>query len=113
MKVVFKEGSNIVESLNIYYGGVGPTLVKVGRTCQKLVGRSWGEELLADACWLLEEEVELSDSAHRGKVEYQKTLTTSFFFKFYMQVLQELRERDVNVCHLPLEYLSALKPFKK
>uniref|UniRef100_A0A4W5RVZ5 Aldehyde oxidase 5 n=1 Tax=Hucho hucho TaxID=62062 RepID=A0A4W5RVZ5_9TELE len=39
MKVVFKEGSNIVESLNIYYGGVGPTLVKVGRTCQKLVGR--------------------------------------------------------------------------
>lgn len=55
--------------------------------------RSWGEELLADACRLLEEEVELSDSAHGGKVEYRKTLTTSFFFKFYMQVLQELRER--------------------
>uniref|UniRef100_A0A8C7RBC6 xanthine dehydrogenase n=1 Tax=Oncorhynchus mykiss TaxID=8022 RepID=A0A8C7RBC6_ONCMY len=108
MKVLFREGTNIVESLNIYYGGVGPTLVKVGRTCQKLVGRSWGEELLADACRLLEEEVELSDSAHGGKVEYRKTLTTSFFFKFYMQVLQELRERDVNVCLLPLEYLSAL-----
>uniref|UniRef100_A0A674F256 Aldehyde oxidase 5 n=1 Tax=Salmo trutta TaxID=8032 RepID=A0A674F256_SALTR len=112
MKVVFREGTNIVESLNIYYGGVGATLVKIGRTCQKLVGRSWGEELLADACCLLEEEVELSDSAHGGKVEYRKTLTTSFFFKFYMQVLQELRERDVNVCLLPLEYLSALKPFK-
>nr|XP_029516105.1 aldehyde oxidase 1-like [Oncorhynchus nerka] len=112
MKVLFREGTNIVESLNIYYGGVGPTLVKVGRTCQKLVGRSWGEDLLADACRLLEEEVELSDSAHGGKVEYRKTLTTSFFFKFYMQVLQELRERDVNVCLLPLEYLSALKPFK-
>uniref|UniRef100_A0A8C7RBF0 Aldehyde oxidase 5 n=1 Tax=Oncorhynchus mykiss TaxID=8022 RepID=A0A8C7RBF0_ONCMY len=95
MKVLFREGTNIVESLNIYYGGVGPTLVKVGRTCQKLVGRSWGEELLADACRLLEEEVELSDSAHGGKVEYRKTLTTSFFFKFYMQVLQD-----------------ALKPFK-
>uniref|UniRef100_A0AAZ3QFJ1 xanthine dehydrogenase n=1 Tax=Oncorhynchus tshawytscha TaxID=74940 RepID=A0AAZ3QFJ1_ONCTS len=89
MKVLFREGTNIVESLNIYYGGVGPTLVKVGRTCQKLVGRSWGEELLADACRLLEEEVELSDSAHGGKVEYRKTLTTSFFFKFYMQVLQD------------------------
>uniref|UniRef100_A0A4W5RZF3 Aldehyde oxidase 5 n=1 Tax=Hucho hucho TaxID=62062 RepID=A0A4W5RZF3_9TELE len=36
MKVVFKEGSNIVESLNIYYGGVGPTLVKVGLTPQAL-----------------------------------------------------------------------------
>uniref|UniRef100_A0A8C7VV35 Aldehyde oxidase 5 n=1 Tax=Oncorhynchus mykiss TaxID=8022 RepID=A0A8C7VV35_ONCMY len=105
MKVLFREGTNIVESLNIYYGGVGPTLVKVGRTCQKLVGRSWGEELLADACRLLEEEVELSDSAHGGKVEYRKTLTTSFFFKFYMQVLQELRER-VHIQD------SALKPFK-
>uniref|UniRef100_A0A8C7NC32 xanthine dehydrogenase n=1 Tax=Oncorhynchus kisutch TaxID=8019 RepID=A0A8C7NC32_ONCKI len=105
MKVLFREGTNIVESLNIYYGGVGPTLVKVGRTCQKLVGRSWGEDLLADACRLLEEEVELSDSAHGGKVEYRKTLTTSFFFKFYMQVLQELRER-VHIQD------SALKPFK-
>uniref|UniRef100_A0A674F2Z7 xanthine dehydrogenase n=1 Tax=Salmo trutta TaxID=8032 RepID=A0A674F2Z7_SALTR len=105
MKVVFREGTNIVESLNIYYGGVGATLVKIGRTCQKLVGRSWGEELLADACCLLEEEVELSDSAHGGKVEYRKTLTTSFFFKFYMQVLQELRER-VHIQD------SALKPFK-
>uniref|UniRef100_A0A674F2S0 xanthine dehydrogenase n=1 Tax=Salmo trutta TaxID=8032 RepID=A0A674F2S0_SALTR len=102
MKVVFREGTNIVESLNIYYGGVGATLVKIGRTCQKLVGRY---ELLADACCLLEEEVELSDSAHGGKVEYRKTLTTSFFFKFYMQVLQELRER-VHIQD------SALKPFK-
>ncbi|XP_029597151.1 aldehyde oxidase 1-like [Salmo trutta] len=39
MKVVFRKGSNKVESLNIYYGGVGPTLVKVGHTCQKLVGQ--------------------------------------------------------------------------
>uniref|UniRef100_A0A4W5P4Z6 Aldehyde oxidase 5 n=1 Tax=Hucho hucho TaxID=62062 RepID=A0A4W5P4Z6_9TELE len=110
MKVVFKEGSNIVESLNIYYGGVGPTLVKVGRTCQKLVGRSWGEELLADACWLLEEEVELSDSAHRGKVEYQKTLTTSFFFKFYMQVLQELRERQFQQATGEAQYYDDMPP---
>uniref|UniRef100_A0A8C7LI67 xanthine dehydrogenase n=1 Tax=Oncorhynchus kisutch TaxID=8019 RepID=A0A8C7LI67_ONCKI len=109
MKVLFREGTNIVESLNIYYGGVGPTLVKVGRTCQKLVGRSWGEDLLADACRLLEEEVELSDSAHGGKVEYRKTLTTSFFFKFYMQVLQELRERvhiQDSVCLFPLQLVS-------
>ncbi|XP_042180029.1 aldehyde oxidase 1-like [Oncorhynchus tshawytscha] len=35
MKVVFREGTNIVESLNIYFGGVGPTLVNVGRTWQK------------------------------------------------------------------------------
>ncbi|KAJ8003641.1 hypothetical protein DPEC_G00150440 [Dallia pectoralis] len=112
MKVVFREGTNLVEALNIYYGGVGPKLVNARCMCQKLVGRTWGEELLADACLLLEEEVEVSDSIHGGKVAYRKTLTTSFFFKFYMQVLQELRERCVDVCDLPLKYLSALKPFK-
>ncbi|KAL1021809.1 hypothetical protein UPYG_G00018350 [Umbra pygmaea] len=110
MKVFFREETNIVESLNIYYGGVGPKMIKAGRMCKELVGRSWGEELLADACLILEEEVELSD--YGGKVEYRKTLTTSFFFKFYMQVLQDLRRRDVGVCDLPLDHLSALKPFK-
>lgn len=39
MKVAIKEGTDTVESLNIYYGGVGPTLVKPRETCQQLVGR--------------------------------------------------------------------------
>lgn len=39
MKVAVREGTDIVESLNVYYGGVGSTLVKCGRTCQQLVGR--------------------------------------------------------------------------
>uniref|UniRef100_A0A3Q3WWD0 Uncharacterized protein n=1 Tax=Mola mola TaxID=94237 RepID=A0A3Q3WWD0_MOLML len=110
MKVVMKEGSDIVESLNIYYGGVGSTLVKPRQTCQQLVGRSWGEDLFSDACRILKEEVDVSPSIHGGRAEYRKTLCISFFFKFYMQVLQEIKGRvDVD---FPQEYLSALKPFK-
>ncbi|KAJ8351567.1 hypothetical protein SKAU_G00230430 [Synaphobranchus kaupii] len=112
MKVVFAEDTDVVQSLNIYYGGVGPTLVKAGHTCEELAGRSWDEELLGEACRLLGDEVTLSPSAHGGKVEFWKTLTLSFLFKFYLQMLQELRQKGVGISDLPLEYLSALKPFK-
>ncbi|AWO95989.1 Aldehyde oxidase alpha [Scophthalmus maximus] len=112
MKVAVREGTDIVESLNVYYGGVGSTLVKCGRTCQQLVGRRWGEDLLTDACRFIKEDVDVSLSIHGGRAEYRKTLAISFFFKFYMQVALEMRERGVSDVDLPLEYLSALKPFK-
>ncbi|XP_056157552.1 aldehyde oxidase 5 [Lampris incognitus] len=112
MKVFIKEGTNLVESINIFYGGLGPTLVRARRTCQQLVGQSWDENLLSEACRLLEEDVEVSPSVHGGKAEYRKTLILSFFFKFYMQMVLELTEKNVLASDLPLEYLSALKPFK-
>ncbi|KAG7463843.1 hypothetical protein MATL_G00180940 [Megalops atlanticus] len=112
MKVVFREDTDVVKSLNIYYGGVGPTLVRTRHTCEELIGRAWDEDLLGEACRLLGDEVALSPSAHGGRVEFRKTLILSFLFKFYMQVLQELRQRGVGVSDLPPEYLSALKPFK-
>uniref|UniRef100_A0A8C9U8Q7 Aldehyde oxidase 5 n=1 Tax=Scleropages formosus TaxID=113540 RepID=A0A8C9U8Q7_SCLFO len=93
MKVVFKEGTDTVQSLSIFYGGMGPTLLRVKRTCEGLVGMSWNEGLLEEACRLLAEEVALPPTAHGGKTEFRSILSLSFFFKFYMQVVQELREK--------------------
>nr|XP_006636840.1 PREDICTED: aldehyde oxidase-like isoform X1 [Lepisosteus oculatus] len=112
MRVVFEEGTNVVKSLNIFYGGVGPTLIRASYTCQELAGRLWDEKTLQEACRLLGEEISLSPSAPGGRVEFKKTLTLSFFFKFYMQVLQKLKNRDLCVEDLPPEYLTALKSFK-
>ncbi|XP_051550621.1 aldehyde oxidase 3-like [Myxocyprinus asiaticus] len=112
MRVVFRQDSNVVEHLDIFYGGVGPTLVKARHTCMQLIGRPWNEKLLAEGIQLLEEEISLPPTAPGGREEYRKALVLSFFFKFYMQVLLELKEREVGVSDLPLEYLSALKPFK-
>uniref|UniRef100_A0A3B4ULP1 Aldehyde oxidase 5 n=1 Tax=Seriola dumerili TaxID=41447 RepID=A0A3B4ULP1_SERDU len=112
MKVAIRAGTDIVESLSIYYGGVGSTLVKPGQTCKQLVGQSWGEDLLSEACRFLKEDVDVSPSIHGGRAEYRKSLAISFFFKFYMQVVLEMTERGVSDVDLPLEYLSALKPFK-
>ncbi|XDV22679.1 hypothetical protein PO909_027525 [Leuciscus waleckii] len=112
MRVSFSHDSNVVEHLDIFYGGVGPTLVKARHTCKELMGRKWDEKLLVEGTQLLEEEISVPPTAPGGREEYRKALVLSFFFKFYMQVLLELQQREVSVNDLPLEYLSALKPFK-
>uniref|UniRef100_A0A8C1Y491 xanthine dehydrogenase n=1 Tax=Cyprinus carpio TaxID=7962 RepID=A0A8C1Y491_CYPCA len=95
MRVTFRHDSNVVENLDIFYGGVGPTLVKARHTCKELMGRKWDEKLLVVGTQLLEEEIYVPPTAPGGQEEYRKALVLSFFFKFYMQVL-----------------LDALKPFK-
>uniref|UniRef100_A0A9J7X092 Aldehyde oxidase 5 n=1 Tax=Cyprinus carpio carpio TaxID=630221 RepID=A0A9J7X092_CYPCA len=104
MRVTFRHDSNVVENLDIFYGGVGPTLVKARHTCKELMGRYMGTQLL-------EEEIYVPPTAPGGQEEYRKALVLSFFFKFYMQVTLELQQK-VGMNDLPLEYLSALKPFK-
>uniref|UniRef100_A0A8C1JVV5 Aldehyde oxidase 5 n=1 Tax=Cyprinus carpio TaxID=7962 RepID=A0A8C1JVV5_CYPCA len=111
MRVTFRHDSNVVENLDIFYGGVGPTLVKARHTCKELMGRKWDEKLLVVGTQLLEEEIYVPPTAPGGQEEYRKALVLSFFFKFYMQVTLELQQK-VGMNDLPLEYLSALKPFK-
>lgn len=47
--------------------------------------------MLDEACRLLLDEVSLVGSAPGGKVEFKRTLLVSFFFKFYLEVLQKLK----------------------
>lgn len=47
--------------------------------------------MLDEACRLLLDEVSLPGSALGGKVEFRRTLVVSFFFKFYLEVLQGLK----------------------
>lgn len=54
--------------------------------------RRWNELMLDEACRLLLDEVSLPGSAPGGSVEFKRTLVISFFFKFYLGVLQELKK---------------------
>ncbi|XP_060113025.1 aldehyde oxidase 2-like [Heteronotia binoei] len=112
MQVQFQPGTDVIEDLTILYGGIGRTTVSAPVTSRKLRGRSWNEQMLDDACRLILEEIQLSPSALGGKVEYRRTLLVSFFFRFYLEVLQGLK------CMYPSRYpdlseetLSALSEF--
>ncbi|XP_051009811.1 aldehyde oxidase 3 [Acomys russatus] len=94
MRVVFKENTSTVTDLSILYGGIGTTVVSANKSCQQLIGRCWDEELLNEACRMVLEEISLPPSAPGGMVNYRKTLTTSFLYKFYLDVLRQLKMRD-------------------
>lgn len=60
--------------------------------------------MLDEACRLLLEEVGLVGSAPGGRVEFKRTLVVSFFFKFYLEVLQELKKL-AKLCSVPVSAL--------
>ncbi|XP_077304771.1 aldehyde oxidase-like [Lithobates pipiens] len=94
MKVQFEEGTDIIKDIRIFYGGVGASTVCAKATSKALIGKHWNEEMLGKACQLILDEVSLPPSAPGGMVEYKRTLTISFFFKFYLEVLQALDQLD-------------------
>ncbi|XP_033859403.2 xanthine dehydrogenase/oxidase isoform X2 [Acipenser ruthenus] len=117
MSVLFKEGTNVVKELLVSYGGMAPTTVLARKTCGQLIDREWNEELLQEACCLLAEEMSLSPSAPGGMVVYRRTLTLSFFFKFYLTVQQKLVKdlgaNKYHAEHLSPGYASATELFHK
>lgn len=117
MRVLFQHGTSRVQEVKLSYGGMAPTTILALKTCRELTGRDWNEKLLQDACRLLAGEMDLSPSAPGGMVEFRRTLTLSFFFKFYLTVLQKLSKDQNgpnNLCEpVPPNYISATELFHK
>uniref|UniRef100_A0A671R9E9 Xanthine dehydrogenase/oxidase n=1 Tax=Sinocyclocheilus anshuiensis TaxID=1608454 RepID=A0A671R9E9_9TELE len=109
MNVLFKEKSNIVQSIRISYGGMAPVTVLATATCNRLLNRQWNEELLEQACTSLAEEMSLSPSAPGGMVTYRRTLTISLFYKFFLTVQHKL---GVTVEDVRAEYATATELFQ-
>ncbi|TKS66399.1 Aldehyde oxidase 1 [Collichthys lucidus] len=118
MRVFFSEGSRAVQDISIYYGGMGPTTVSAAKTCAAIATRSWDDETLSQAYDVLLDELVLPPSAPGGKVEFRRSLTLSFLFKFHLEVLQKLREMNVitdekmQIQPLPREIQPSLQEFQ-
>ncbi|XP_028989633.1 aldehyde oxidase 6 isoform X2 [Betta splendens] len=121
MRVFFSSRSRVVQEVSIYYGGMGPTTVSATKTCAALITRPWDEETLSRAYDVLLEELTLPPSAPGGKVEFRRSLTLSFLFKFNLEVLQKLREMNVitdelseknHIQPLPREIQHSLQEFQ-
>lgn len=55
--------------------------------------RKWEDNLVTDVCNLLKDDLPLDPGAPGGMVEFRRTLTTSFFFKFYLSVQIQLQQK--------------------
>ncbi|XP_068101229.1 aldehyde oxidase-like [Hyperolius riggenbachi] len=107
MKVQFEETSNVIKDIHIFYGGVSASTVCARATRKALIGKHWNEDMLGEACKLILDDISLPHSAPGGMVEYKRTLTISFFFKFYLEVQRALNQLDPANSDM-----SALKEFE-
>ncbi|XP_037384165.1 xanthine dehydrogenase/oxidase isoform X1 [Talpa occidentalis] len=96
MRVLFQPGSTKVKELALCYGGMADRTIAACKTTEKQLSKFWNEQLLEDVCAGLAEELYLSPDAPGGMVNFRRTLTVSFFFKFYLTVLQKLGKQDAD-----------------
>lgn len=105
-----KDEEWLVSDASIVYGGVAAVSFIASNTKAFLIGKSWNKELLEGALKVLEEDVLLKEDAPGGMVEFRKSLTLSFFFKFFWWVSQELDVKKSLPETIPPSYLSAIQP---
>uniref|UniRef100_A0A4W4EGL9 xanthine dehydrogenase n=1 Tax=Electrophorus electricus TaxID=8005 RepID=A0A4W4EGL9_ELEEL len=120
MRVWFHDGSDVVREMSVYYGGVGACTFCAERTSQQVTGRPWNEATLNEAYRVLVDEVTLGVSAPGGQVVFRRSLTLSLFFRFYLHVLQYLKDMvrlshpppwtKTYVAEVPCEQNSAMEP---
>jgi xanthine dehydrogenase/oxidase len=84
--------SNIVEEINMAYGGMGPTTVQAKKTMAFLEDRTWGDpDVLEGAFNALEQDFNLAYNVPGGMPVYRKSLALGFFFRFWHDVGGELK----------------------
>nr|GMD12939.1 xanthine dehydrogenase 1-like isoform X1 [Ipomoea batatas]GMD16352.1 xanthine dehydrogenase 1-like isoform X1 [Ipomoea batatas] len=111
---VFLEKKNknwVVSDASIVFGGVAPLSLVASKTREFLIGKSWNKELLQGALEPLKEEIVLMENAPGGMVEFRKSLTLSFFFKFFLWVCHQMSGEIVE--KVQSSYLSAIEPFNR
>ncbi|XP_071079367.1 xanthine dehydrogenase/oxidase-like [Haliotis cracherodii] len=109
MRVVFEKDSDIIKEIHLVYGGMAPTTIMATRTMTSLVGSRWQNDLVTKATSLLAEELQLEPGVPGGMCEYRQSLTTSFFFKFYLSVQLALcHQIGVSKTKVPMSYRSAV-----
>ncbi|KAF7824255.1 xanthine dehydrogenase 1-like [Senna tora] len=111
MRVHLQEHSEnwVVVDASIIYGGVAPLSLSATKTKEFLIGKIWDQDLLQNALKVLQKDILLKEEAPGGMVEFRKSLTLSFFFKFFLWVSHQMEgEKYFKEC-VPLSHLSAVQ----
>ncbi|RDY01496.1 Xanthine dehydrogenase 1 [Mucuna pruriens] len=95
----------VVADASIFYGGVAAYSLAAKKTKEFLIGKIWDQDLLQNALKVLQKDVFLKEDAPGGMVEFRKSLTISFFFKFFLWVSHQM---DCIKESIPLSHLSAV-----
>eukprot|EP00164_Ancoracysta_twista_P007973 GFYU01011433.1.p1 GENE.GFYU01011433.1~~GFYU01011433.1.p1 ORF type:complete len:1346 (-),score=473.75 GFYU01011433.1:262-4254(-) len=93
-RVLLEESPNgmVVKELGLGFGGVAPKSVFAPNTEKSAVGKVWNDDLLALVTEGLIGDLPLDAEAPGGMIEFRRSMTLSFFFKFYIKVRGHIHE---------------------
>lgn len=75
--------------------------------------RKWEDDLVADMAEWLASDLPLPPGSPGGMTEYRRTLCISFFYKFYLTVLMQLKQKVENLVQLNLFlFINYLKMYR-
>ncbi|KAL1215699.1 Xanthine dehydrogenase 1 [Cardamine amara subsp. amara] len=112
MRVFFEEKGEqlFVSDASIAYGGVAPLSLCARKTEEFLIGKNWNKSLLQDALKVIQSDILIKEDAPGGMVEFRKSLTLSFFFKFFLWVSHHVHNVNPSVETFPPSHMSAVQP---
>lgn len=118
MRVLFdketQSSSWQIQDCSFSFGGLAPTTVMAMKTVKGLTGRTWNESIVQEACQLLAEDLPLAPGAPGGQVEYRRSLASSLFFKFYLNVTLQLSNQEVAYkADIPKSFISGTGNFQR
>ncbi|KAF2199175.1 xanthine dehydrogenase/oxidase [Delitschia confertaspora ATCC 74209] len=88
----------IVEDSSLVYGGMAPTTIPAKKAQAYLEGKKWTDlATLEGVMSALEEDFDLRFGVPGGMATYRKSLAMSFFYKFYHEILAEIRADQTDV----------------
>ncbi|XP_044163721.1 xanthine dehydrogenase/oxidase-like isoform X2 [Acropora millepora] len=103
-----------IKDCTFSFGGMAPTTVMAVETIKALIGRTWSEKIVDDAIQLFTKDLPLLPGSPGGQVEYRRSLVSSFFFKFYLNVsLQLSNQMHSHGTDVPKSFLSGASHFQR
>ncbi|CAL5426151.1 unnamed protein product [Camellia sinensis] len=103
----------VVSDASIAYGGVAPLSLSATKTKDYLIAKTWNNELLQGALKVLEKDILIKKDAPGGMVEFRRSLTLSFFFKFFLWVSHQMEGKSSFTESVSLSHLSAVQSFHR
>ena len=92
------DNRNNVQSVNLVYGGMAPMTVAAKKAQSYLQGKTWtNPKTLEGTMQALENDFDLRFGVPGGMATYRKSLALGFFYRFYHEVLSELKVKEVDV----------------
>jgi len=90
IRLAVKDGKYIIEDVGIAFGGMAPTTIMATNTMASLIGSELRAENFKKATAVLLDELKLPEAVPGGQAAFRMTLASSFLYKFYLSVLEEL-----------------------